>query len=63
MPFRASACGSATCGCAWCSGRFLPGAPGATALRELLTLLSGVSLEYEIGIVLRAEAVQTSSLA
>jgi type VI secretion system protein ImpH len=42
--------------------RFLPGAPGATALREILTLLSGVSLEYEISIVLRAEAVQSSSL-
>ncbi|HEY0822021.1 MAG TPA: type VI secretion system baseplate subunit TssG [Rhizobacter sp.] len=43
--------------------RFLPGAPGATALRELLTLLSGVSLEYEINIVLRAESVQSSALA
>lgn len=42
--------------------RFLPGAPGATALRELLTLLSGVSLEYEIKIVLRADAVHSSSL-
>lgn len=42
--------------------RFLPGAPGATALREILTLLSGVSLEYEISIVLRADAVQSSSL-
>jgi type VI secretion system protein ImpH len=42
--------------------RFLPGAPGATALRELLTLLSGVSLEYEIAIVLRADAVTSSSL-
>jgi type VI secretion system protein ImpH len=43
--------------------RFLPGAPGATALRELLTLLSGVSLEYEINLVLQAEAVQSSSLS
>lgn len=42
--------------------RFLPGAPGATALRELLTLLTGVSLEYEISIVLRADAVHSSSL-
>jgi type VI secretion system protein ImpH len=42
--------------------RFLPGAPGATALRELLTLLSGVSLEYEIKIMLRADAVSSSSL-
>ena len=43
--------------------RFLPGAPGATALRELLTLLSGVSLEYEINLTLRADAVASSSLA
>jgi type VI secretion system protein ImpH len=43
--------------------RFLPGAPGATALRELLTLLSGVSLEYEINLRLRADAVESSSLA
>ena len=42
--------------------RFLPGAPGATALRELLTLLSGVSLEYEINLTLRADAVQSSAL-
>lgn len=42
--------------------RFLPGAPGATALRELLTLLSGVSLEYEINLTLRADAVKSSSL-
>lgn len=43
--------------------RFLPGAPGATALRELVTLLSGVSLEYEINLTLRADAVASSSLA
>ncbi len=42
--------------------RFLPGAPGATALRELLTLLSGVSLEYEINLTLRADAVKNSAL-
>ncbi len=42
--------------------RFLPGAPGATALRELLTLLSGVSLEYEINLTLRADAVSSSAL-
>jgi len=42
--------------------RFLPGAPGATALREMLTLLSGVSLEYEINLALRADAVQSSAL-
>lgn len=43
--------------------RFLPGASGAKALRELLTLLSGVSLEYEIKLVLRADAVKGSVLA
>jgi type VI secretion system protein ImpH len=42
--------------------RFLPGAPGATALRELLTLLSGVSLEYEVNLRLRADAVKSSVL-
>lgn len=43
--------------------RFLPAGPGALALRELLTLLSGVSLEYEIKLVLRADAVRGSELA
>lgn len=38
--------------------RFLPGAPGALALRKLLTLLSGVSLEYEVNLVLQADAVE-----
>lgn len=42
--------------------RFLPGAPGATALRELLTLLSGVSLEYEVNLMLRADDVTSSAL-
>lgn len=42
--------------------RFLPGAPGALALSELLTLLSGVSLEYEVNLCLQAEAVQGSAL-
>jgi type VI secretion system protein ImpH len=42
--------------------RFLPGAMGATALREMLTLLSGVSLEYEINLALRADAIESSSL-
>ena len=42
--------------------RFLPGAPGATALREILTLLSGVSLEYEINLSLNADAVKSSAL-
>lgn len=37
--------------------RFLPGGPAALALRELLTLVSGVSLEYEIHLCLRAGEV------
>ncbi len=42
--------------------RFLPGAPGTTALTEVLTLLNGVSLEYEVNLSLKAEAVQGSAL-
>jgi type VI secretion system protein ImpH len=42
--------------------RFLPGATGAVALRELLTLINGVSLEYEIRLSLRADAVATVHL-
>ncbi len=42
--------------------RFLPGSAGAVALKELLTLLSGVSLEYEINLTLRADAVLGSAL-
>ena len=37
--------------------RFLPGGPGALALRELLTLVSGVSLEYEVRLIVRAADV------
>jgi type VI secretion system protein ImpH len=42
--------------------RFLPGASGAVALRELLTLINGVSLEYEIRLCLGADAVATVHL-
>jgi type VI secretion system protein ImpH len=42
--------------------RFLPGAPGARALRELLTLFTGVSLEYEVRLLARAQAVTTVQL-
>lgn len=42
--------------------RFLPGAPGAIALRELLTMLNGVSLEFEINLLMRADAVQPVAL-
>ncbi len=38
--------------------RFLPGGAGASALKELLTMLSGVSLEYEINLQLRRDDVQ-----
>ena len=43
--------------------RFLPGGPGALALRELLTLMTGVTLEYEIRLALRADEVQGVRLA
>jgi type VI secretion system protein ImpH len=37
--------------------RFLPGGPAALALRELLTLVSGVQLEYEIRLAVHAADV------
>jgi type VI secretion system protein ImpH len=43
--------------------RFLPGGPAALALRELLTMLTGVSLEYEIRLSLRAQDVQGATLS
>ena len=42
--------------------RFLPGGKAALALRELLTLLTGVALEYEVRLALRADAVQGTRL-
>jgi len=42
--------------------RFLPGGPGALALRELLTMMTGVTLEYEVRLALRAQDVQGISL-
>jgi type VI secretion system protein ImpH len=42
--------------------RFLPGGAGAAALRELITLYSGVSLEYEINLQLRQDDVQGCQL-
>jgi type VI secretion system protein ImpH len=42
--------------------RFLPGGPAALALRELLTLVSGVSLEYEIRLSVRAADVVCATL-
>jgi type VI secretion system protein ImpH len=38
--------------------RFLPGGEGALALRELLTMMTGVSIEYEVRLALRAKDVQ-----
>jgi type VI secretion system protein ImpH len=42
--------------------RYLPGAPGAQALKSLLTLLSGVSLEWEINLQLQRADVCGSTL-
>jgi type VI secretion system protein ImpH len=42
--------------------RFLPGSPGERALKELLTLMTGVSLEYEVRLRLRAEDVRSTTL-
>jgi len=41
---------------------FLPGAERALALEKMLTLLSGVTLEYEVKLILRREDVGTSQL-
>lgn len=43
--------------------RFLPGGAGAAALKEWLTLLNGVALEYEINLTLKRDAVEGSTLA
>ena len=43
--------------------RFLPGGPAALALRELLTMFTGVALEYEVRLALQASDVQGLSLA
>ncbi|WP_374256372.1 type VI secretion system baseplate subunit TssG [Aquabacterium sp.] len=42
--------------------RFLPGASGALALKEWLTLFTGVSLEYEINLQLARDDVQGITL-
>lgn len=42
--------------------RFLPGGPAALALSELLRLLTGVTLEYEVRLTLRAQDVQGVAL-
>lgn len=41
---------------------FLPGAPGARALRQLLTLACGVSLEFEVCLCLSREHVRPTQL-
>ena len=43
--------------------RFLPGASGARALHKLLTLLTGVTLEYEVRLRLRKEDVHGVQLS
>jgi type VI secretion system protein ImpH len=42
--------------------RFLPGGPAHLALRELLGLLTGITLEHEIRLTLRADDVQPARL-
>lgn len=42
--------------------RLLPGGPGALALQELLQMLTGHTLEYEVRLTLRAEDVQGVAL-
>jgi type VI secretion system protein ImpH len=42
--------------------RFLPGGAGALALRELLTLMTGLSLEYEVRLSLAAPDVEPAKL-
>lgn len=43
-------------------GRFLPGGPAELALRELLTLFTGVTLEYEVKLALKATDVSPATL-
>ncbi|MBI5926933.1 MAG: type VI secretion system baseplate subunit TssG [Aquabacterium sp.] len=42
--------------------RFLPGGKGALALKEMLTMLGGISLEYEINLQLQRDDVQGCAL-
>ncbi|WP_104566241.1 type VI secretion system baseplate subunit TssG [Ralstonia mannitolilytica] len=41
---------------------FLPGAPGSLALRKMLTILCGTTLEFEIKLILRQQDVTGSTL-
>ncbi|MGD7412281.1 type VI secretion system baseplate subunit TssG, partial [Ralstonia pseudosolanacearum] len=41
---------------------FLPGAPGALALRKMLTILCGATLEFEIKLILRRQDVAGCTL-
>jgi type VI secretion system protein ImpH len=43
--------------------RFLPGGTGALALKELLTLMTGVTIEYEVRLQLMAAEVQGAELS
>ena len=42
--------------------RFLPGGPALLALRELVTLLTGIAVEYEVRLTLRAADVAPAQL-
>lgn len=42
--------------------RFLPGGPALLALRELVTLMTGISVEYEVRLTLRAADVAPAQL-
>ncbi|GAA0767525.1 type VI secretion system baseplate subunit TssG [Ideonella azotifigens] len=42
--------------------RFLPGGPGALALKQLVTLATGISLEYEVRLCLKAEEIAPAQL-
>jgi type VI secretion system protein ImpH len=42
---------------------FLPGGKAARALKSMLTMFTGVTLEYEVQLVLAAADVQSASLA
>jgi len=42
--------------------RFLPGGPAAPALRDLLSMMTGVTLEYELRLALRADEVRGTTL-
>jgi type VI secretion system protein ImpH len=42
---------------------FLPGGKAARALKSMLTMFTGVTIEYEVQLVLRAEDVKGATLS